>query len=133
MLSQDSSVLDSADPAVDLTWCSGRDVPWHHVLEGRIGSNLYYLKTCINRKADMHRMIEKHARKSPGTRLMSSIPTTYVVDLVELREDEEDVTEYLEQLKEKLNKDGDLWVLKASDSNRGERLGTDSFLVREGA
>eukprot|EP00960_Hanusia_phi_P000549 14506-Hanusia_phi.AAC.2 len=116
---QDSSLLDSAEPAVDLTWCSGRDVPWHLVLEGKMRSSLYYLKTCINRKADMHRMIEKYARKFPGSQIMSAIPRTHIVDLVELQEEEEELCDHLENIKHELEKDGNLWVLKASDSNRG--------------
>jgi tubulin--tyrosine ligase len=125
---EDTELLDSAAEAaqIDLVWCAGRDVPWMQVLEGATGASVFYLRTAINRKADMHQMIEKYLTHkklgNPRSILRSCVPETHIIDLVELREDEEDLGEHLLERKGELHgRDGcPLWVLKASDSNRGQ-------------
>ena len=72
IVDEDSGKLDVEDLDADLLWCSGRDIPWKRVLEGEVRANAYYLKTALNRKADMHRMCTKFARK--GSRLCSIHP-----------------------------------------------------------
>jgi len=123
---EDTEILDNDIAKIDLVWCAGRDVPWMKVLEGATGSSVFYLRTGINRKADMHRMVEKYLTNkkngNPHSILKRSVPETHLIDLNELAEDEEDLQEHLLGVKDKLyGRSGcPLWVLKASDSNRGQ-------------
>jgi len=116
---QDVELLDQKDPGVGLVWCSGRDVPWQHVLNGTMRSNVYYLKTGLNRKADMHQMLDKYQRNFSSTVLHECVPETHILDLNEMEEEDEDLADVLSKLRTKLAGSADLWVLKASESNRG--------------
>ena len=123
---EDSELLDNNAAEIDLVWCAGRDVPWLKVLEGSTSASVFYLRTGINRKADMHRMIEKYITNkkngNPDSILKTSIPETHLLDLNELAEDGQDLAQHLLEVKGKLHgRSGcPLWVLKASDSNRGQ-------------
>ena len=123
---EETEVLDDAAAEIDLVWCAGRDVPWMKVLEGATGASVFYVRTGINRKADMHRMVEKYLTHkklgNPTSVLRTSVPETHLIDLNELEEDEEDLAEHLLGVRgELLGRGGcPLWVLKASDSNRGQ-------------
>ena len=100
-------------------------------------ANVHHLKTGLNRKADMHAMLEKHIRRNKDSLLSSSLPETHVLDLNEIMEDGESVEDELLELKEKLKNRAGLWVLKASDTNRGmdvhlfqwREIASDSMMV----
>ena len=123
---EDTEVLDDETAKIDLVWCAGRDVPWMKVLEGSTGASVFYIRTGINRKADMHLMVEKYLTNkkqgNPESILKTSIPETRIIDLNELEEDDEDLSEHLLELNIELHGKSacSLWVLKASDSNRGQ-------------
>jgi hypothetical protein len=123
---EDTELLDSDAAQIDLVWCAGRDVPWMKVLEGSTSASVFYVRTGINRKADMHIMVDKYINNkkngNPHSILKSTIPETHIIDLSELEEDEEDLGEHLQEVRGKLHgRSGcPLWVLKASDSNRGQ-------------
>ena len=123
---EETEALDDGAAEIDLVWCAGRDVPWMKVLEGATGASVFYVRTGINRKADMHRMVEKYLTHkklgNPDSVLRTSVPETHLIDLNELEEDEEDLAEHLLGVRKMLKGKGGcpLWVLKASDSNRGQ-------------
>ena len=123
---EDTELLDVAAEQIDLVWVAGRDVPWMRVLSGTTSASVFYLRTAINRKADMHRAVEKYLTNKklgkPDSILRTAVPETHLIDLTELAEDDVDLREHLGDLKMLLHgREGcPLWVLKASDSNRGQ-------------
>jgi glutathione synthase/RimK-type ligase-like ATP-grasp enzyme len=68
----------------------------------------------------MHRMCEKHIKRKGNlsAELSRCMPETYVLDLLEMEEEEEDLEEEMERIAVEAGVGN--WVLKASESNRGQ-------------
>ena len=55
------------------------------MLTGSLRANSYYLKTALNRKADMHRMLETYVQREGATSILArALPETHIIDLHEL-------------------------------------------------
>lgn len=66
----------------------------------QVCANAYYLKTGLNRKADMHRMCCKHCSKGgQGVQaLQAALPETHIIDLADLEEEDETLEDLLLKL-----------------------------------
>ena len=65
-----------------LQWGKARDIDWRAVLDGELVANSYYLKTALTRKADLARLLAKHAKiVGPNSPATSAVPETHVIDL----------------------------------------------------
>jgi hypothetical protein len=82
---QDTEILEGDCSGLNLVWCSAKDVPWTRVLTGSLRASSYYLKTALNRKAEMHRMLENYIRREGSTSVLArALPETHIIDLQEL-------------------------------------------------
>lgn len=106
-----------------LQWGKARDIDWRAVLDGELVANSYYLKTALTRKADLAKLLAKHAKiVGPNSPATSAVPETHVIDL----DDSDDSDNESSSLPAWFATTGGAWVLKRSESNRGE----DIFFVR---
>ena len=106
-----------------LQWGKARDIDWRAVLDGELVANSYYLKTALTRKADLAKLLAKHAKiVGPNSPATSAVPETHVIDL----DDSDDSDNESSFLPAWFATTGGAWVLKRSESNRGE----DIFFVR---
>ena len=77
--------MEGDSSGIDLVWCSAKDVPWTRVLTGSLRASSYYLKTALNRKAEMHRMLEAYVQKEGADSVLArALPETHIIDLQEL-------------------------------------------------
>ena len=64
-----------------LQWGKARDIDWRAVLDGELAANSYYLKTALTRKADLAKLVAKHAKLAGSDAAApAAVPETHVID-----------------------------------------------------
>ena len=102
-----------------LQWGKARDIEWRAVLDGELAANSYYLKTALTRKADLAKLVAKHAKLAGSDAAApAAVPETHVID----SDDEDSDNDEGSSLPAWFGTSGGAWVLKRSESNRGEDI-----------
>ncbi|KAK9804725.1 hypothetical protein WJX72_002205 [[Myrmecia] bisecta] len=113
---------DSSDPALALMWAKPRDINWTRALDGSLVVSSYMLHSALTRKADLARCLQRRQRKHQQSHAALSMPLTYIIDADDCESDAGSIPGDLQAAWSAVEREGGLWLLKSSDSNRGENI-----------
>ena len=123
-----------------MQWGKARDIAWDAVLGQHpqhdrasppLAANSLLLKTALTRKADLATLMKRHAKMAgPDAAAPLAVPETHVIDPDDSESDSDDGDDDGEGggkrgcllLPRWLSSAGGAWVLKGSESNRGEDI-----------
>jgi len=127
--------------SVHLQWGKARDLLWHRILEGSCIGGCHPVFSALCRKTELVQCLQKHNAQQAEGGTSCLTPLSLVIDLDDSDSESDDGElgcglrgckanwrERVSTLLTDFAHDAELWVLKESDSNRGENL----FIIHGG-